>query len=121
MDQGRKMQVDSLTAVKPIEFKEHDAPTFHVKHFVRGEDLMLQVFPKLEIDVLGGRVAKAVIDTVGESGMEKVSIEILTDPSISEHDAVFIKCTGLGTDFYSEYITNQMVENLGHCLTATQA
>jgi len=114
------MQVDTVTAVTPIEFNEYDADSFHVKHFVSEDDLVVQVFPKKKIDVIGGRVAKAVMDTIGESGMGRVSIELHDEPSISKHSAIFVKCRGLGADFYKEYVTAQLLQNLQECLTAKQ-
>ena len=121
MDQEKRMlDKVSLTSVSPIEFEEHEGRTFHVKHFVSNEDLIVQVFPKQKIDVIGGRVAKAVIDTVGESGMDKISIELHDDPSIASYSAIFVKCSGLGTDFYKDSVTSTLLQNLDQCLTAKQ-
>ena len=114
------MQVDQLTAVQPIQFNEHEEALFSVKHFVRDEDLIVQVFPKSNIDVLGGRVAKALVDTLGEAGMSRVHIELHDDRSISELPSVYVKCAELGADYFKEYITGKLLENLSQCLSATQ-
>lgn len=121
MDLASKMQAEELTSVQPIEFKEHDTQSFKVKHFVDGDNLILQVFPKRDIDVLGGRVAKALVDTLGEAGMRRVNIELHDDPSISKLPSVYVKCLELGSDYYREYITGQLLDNLDQCLSAMQA
>ena len=120
MDQEKRMWDESLTAVSPIKFTEHEGSTFRAKHFVSEEDLIVQVFPKHKIDVIGGRVAKAVVDTIGESGMNKIQIELHDDPSIAKHSAIFVKCKGLGADFYKDLVTSQLLQNLDLCLKAKQ-
>jgi hypothetical protein len=119
VDQDKKM-LDRGVTVQPIVFKEHDAPTFHVKHFSDREDLVIQVFPKKEIDVLGGRVAKSLVDTFGERGMSSITVEVITDKSVAENSAVFIKCLGKGTDFYKDYLTKTFLDHLTLNLAAKQ-
>jgi len=119
VDQGKKM-LDKADVVTPIVFKEHDNPSFHVKHFSAGDDLVIQVFPKKSFDVLGGRIAKSLVDTLGERGMSTVTIEVIDDSSVAKHKAVFIKCLGKGTDFYKEYLTHTFLENLTLNLEAKQ-
>ena len=111
---------DDIT-VTPIMFEEESREAFTVKHRQEEGDLILQIFPKHNPAHLGARVAKAFVDTVGEVGMNKIQIEEVKDTIFGEgKPTVYVKCRGMGADYYQRIIFNHLFENLQESLSAKQ-
>jgi len=108
--------------VVPIMFEEESRESFTVKHRREEDDLILQILPKHNPAHLGARVAKAFVDTIGEVGMHKIRIEEVDDAIFGEgKPTVYVKCLGMGADYYQRIIFNHFFENLQESLVSKQA
>ena len=125
MDQVSEMQDNLMSSdinVTPIMFEEESRESFTVKHRQEKDDLILQIFPKHDPKHLGARVAKAFVDTIGEVGMAKIQIEEVKDDIFGAGTpTVYVKCKGMGVDYYQRIIFNHLFENLQESLSAKQA
>ena len=107
--------------VVPIMFEEESRESFTVKHRQEDDDLILQIFPKHNPRQLGARVAKAFVDTIGEVGMRKIRIEEIKDNIFGDgKSTVYVRCEGMGDDYYQRIIFNHLFENLQDSLSAKQ-
>lgn len=107
--------------VTPILFEEESRESFTVKHRQEEDDLILQILPKHNPRYLGARVAKAFVDTIGEVGMSKIQIEEVEDTIFGEgKPTVYVKCRGMGGDYYQKIIFGHLFENLQESLSTKQ-
>jgi hypothetical protein len=123
------MQADQLNhneSVTPVEYNDVEGKTFMLRHLLRDDDLIAQVFlkdvPSLEGESplqLGGRVAKAVVDTLGEDAMHRVKIEAHDDPMLGG-TSIYVNMRDRGTEIMANMIIPRLAKHLEVCLEATR-
>jgi len=110
------MNLDYAEEVEQVQLTKEECGICTVNYGVSGDDMILQVFPPLdpveqgkavkvavELDSLGGRVAKALLDSVGEAGMERMVIEEIYDQMIGQ--SIFVRAK----DFSNEISRNLFI------------
>lgn len=124
------MQADKLeknVGVAPVEFIELDRKEFLLKYTSEIDDLIVQVFPK-DTDILrnapvmeiGARVAKAIVDTIGEDNMHTAKIEVHSDPMIGG-TSCYARLVGKGAEITRDLTVPVLAARLQESLAATQA
>jgi hypothetical protein len=124
------MQAEQLQhneSVAPIEYHDIEREAFTLRHMIKDADLIVQIFckaspvTKAETPTqVGGRVAKAVVDTVGEDAMREVTIEMYDDPAL-EHMSAFVKFVERGSKIMTDLLVPRLTEHLEETLVATRA
>ena len=88
-----------IEVVDPIQFEDTEIEGVLVRKAEIGSDLIIQVMrgaSKLP-PFAAQRVAKALVSTVGEAAMERVTVEMLNNDLIDGGSSVYIRCRGMNT------------------------
>ena len=95
------MQFPRNTAevVNPIEFKDEHIAGLLIRRAYIEDDIVIQVLKASnELPMYAAhRVAKALVNTIGEPAMESVKIEPIDNELIEGGSSVYVKCLGMNT------------------------
>jgi hypothetical protein len=104
--------------VDAIDFKDTTVAGSVVRRAFVDRDIIIQVL-KGDTPLPSAtpqRVAKALVDTVGELAMENVLIEDIQDDLIDGGSSVFIRCSGMNTDVIKSVMFPRFYHALGESM-----
>jgi len=86
--------------IDPITFKDVIIKGLLIRRAYVGEDIIIQVLkdsnplPPHSAE----RVAKAIIDTVGEPAMSNITVELVNTELLQGGKSIYVKCSKMNTD-----------------------
>ena len=100
--------------VTPIQFIDKEVNGVLIRRAEKGTDIILQVLQgsKKLPPFIAERVAKALIDTVGEPAMSQIKIEMINNDLIEGGSSVYVKCNKMNTDVIKSIMFPRFYENL---------
>ena len=90
--------------VIPVEFEDIPVAGSTIRKIYSGDDIVLQVLKgdKSLPDTVSQRVAKALIETLGEPAMNDITIEDIKDGLLEGGRSVFVRCRGMNTEIIND-------------------
>ena len=105
-----QVMVDNKAQI--VEFTEVEGTYFTAKYTTKNADLIFQFFGRNEKlpKNLGGIVAKAFHNILGDIGMERITTEVIKDPAIIGGETIFVRAKNYGNDFAQKIIVPKVFE-----------
>lgn len=95
----------SAISVSPVKFTGWSGESIHIKHAVRGEDLVIHVMPRRRFPKFAEeRTVRALIELLGEAAMSRVVVELVDNKIVEEGTSVSVRCMGMGTDVHESIL-----------------